>query len=201
MLPIHCNWQPTILNPILFHCNASNHLKINTNGPELSATSISRLKSQIHFPETSQNVSTFPKLLRILLESPVKVVNSSQIIQNRLETSPNASNRLSSPCIQPKSIRIAPKLLLLVPIIRISFKTSINCSQTSCLVTKSSQYASQVVTQTPQNVSSLHRLSRNQLQSSQNGLSSSKMSPLLSHQSSKFLATNFLRYHSISLLS
>ena len=55
-----------------------------------------------------------PKLFRISLKSPENAVNSAQLVQNRLEMSHNAFNRLFSPYIQLKSTRITSKLSLLV---------------------------------------------------------------------------------------
>ena len=98
---------------MLFHYNTSNHLKINTNCPELAATSTNRPEMSISLPRDITECLHLPKLLRISLKSPESVVNSSQIIQNRLEMPYNASNRFASNSTQinPNRLRIAPTRL------------------------------------------------------------------------------------------
>ena len=102
MLPIHRNWQPTTLNSIQFHYNTSNHLKINTIGPELPTTSTNRL----------QNVKSHLRDITECLHLPQIVPDFARIARNHRQTVSNCSE---SPLFTTHSTRINPNCLRIAP--------------------------------------------------------------------------------------
>ena len=158
MLPIHCNWPPTTLNSILFHYNASNHLKINTIGPEFPTTSTNRLQNIKHLLRDITVCLHLRKIVPNQLKVPEIVVKLSRIVPNRLAMPYNARNCCFSPPIHSEAVQVVSKLLSTVTHHQNFVQTSINCSQSSCLVTKSPQLTLKSSSHSSQ--SSLNRLYR-----------------------------------------